>query len=266
MEKPSEKELYLKCLWENSPATQRQRMSQYKRLRLFKDVDLELWTIDDAFKFLMTKKSVNTQYNFVAIFLRFHPDWREELQPYVDELISERSKCAVARNRDQLEWLPRKVDLDNHEDMLFDQGKWKEFIISYLLTHVYCRSQDIQAWVKDEHQALGYENYLVRYPSYVEFIRNKYKTVKTYGPKRCIIHDSRFQHALRQLNANDRIAHSNAEIRAATYKNIGEGSYFKICTLDTCENGRNVLNIINHMSKSRGTDFSTMVLNYNLQN
>ncbi len=265
MDKPLEVELYRQSLWSNSPKTQIQRVKQYNLLRKYLDKDLEEWTVEDALGFLATQRTVNTQYSYIAVFLHFHEEWRTDLQPYIDELVKARTDCAIQRNKEQLEWLPRKHKLLEHANELYRTGQWKKFIISYLMTNTYCRSQDVCAWIKDDHQMLGYENYLVRHPTHVEFIRNQYKTVKTYGPKRCSIHDPRFRHAVQQLPANDRVAHHHVDVIAATYKRIGEGSYFKVLVLDTCERGEKVLNNLSFMSRSRGTNFETMCLNYNLQ-
>ncbi len=265
MDKPLEVELYRQSLWSNSKRTQTHRVHQYKLLRKYKDVDLDLWDVEDAFGFLATRNSIHTQYNFIAVFLHFHPEWRGDMQPYIDELVSARFDRTIQRNKEQFTWLPRKADLVRHENELFDTGQWKKFIISYLLSNTYCRSQDVCAWVKDPHQMLGYENYLVRHQTHVEFIRNKYKTVKTYGPKKCTINDKRFRDAVDKLASNERIAFYTNEVQAATYKRIGEGGHFKVCVLDVCESGESVLSRLSYMSKSRGTNFETMVLNYNLQ-
>lgn len=265
MDKPSEKELYRRSLWSNSDRTKRHRLSQYNILRKYKDVDLEFWCVDDALGFLTTQQTVNTQYSFIAVFIHFHEEWREELQPVIDTLVAARREDTIDRNKHQFEWLPRKADLVRHENYLYDSGQWKKFIISYLYSNTYCRTQDVAAWVKDPHQALGYENYLVRHETHVEFIRNKYKTVKTYGPKRCNIYDQRFRHAVAQIPANDRITNDRSDGISATCNNIGEGGHFKVLVLDVCESGVNVLSNLSYMSRSRGTNFNTMCLNYNLQ-
>lgn len=265
MEKPSELELFRKSLFDRSPKTVDLYCKLYIYARRFKDVDIERWDIEDVFNSLDIIPNINTRYSMLNFFCVIRPDLKADLRPYRDVLVEQRTASAIERNQAQLAFLPRKKELDEHEEKLFESQQWKQFIVHYLLTHTYCRAQDCYAYVKDENQQLGYDNYLVRTNTHVNFIRNKYKTVKTYGPKSTIITDYKFRFAVDQLQPDTQVAKNGIDIKKATYRGIGEGAYFKICVLDVCESGKNVLCQLKFLEQSRGTDIDTMILNYNLQ-
>jgi hypothetical protein len=265
MEKPAEIELFRRSLFARSPHTQDVYLYQYRKARKFHDKDMETWDIQEVFDLLETFPNINTRYGMLSFFCVIRPDFRDDLRPYRDVLVQLRKESAIERNQAQLTHLPRKKDLDAHEDMLFESQDWKNYVIHFLLTHTYCRNQDCFAWIKDEGQQLGYENYLVRSSTHVTFIRNKYKTVKAYGVKRNVLTDTKFRFAVSQLMPDTQIAKNGLQVAKATYKGVGEGAYFKICVLDVCESGKNVLSQIKHMELSRGTDLDTMITNYNLQ-
>lgn len=72
-------------------------------------------------------------------------------------------------------------------DGLFNDGHYMAYILNYLCYHYGVRNEDLRIHFNDP---MG--NYLVKTKHGIEYIRQDYKTIKTYGPKRHVITDAKF--------------------------------------------------------------------------
>jgi hypothetical protein len=107
------------------------------------------------------------------------------------------------------------------------------------------------------------------------YIRNRYKTAETYGPKTHKITDEKFTFAIKKIyqlmKKKDHEEYVNPiipnpstisyRIQSATYKSLGEGAYVKICI----NHFRKDIEALQRISENRGTDLNTLLTDYNIQ-
>lgn len=160
-------------------------------------------------------------------------------------------------------------------DKLYEDGKWTDYIINYLLINYFVRNEDLNFDIveRKKHMNDKTKNYIwldVRRKKAV-YVRNKYKTAKTYGTKIYTITDENFIKALREvqkcqnkgLDCGVFIPNENQigyYIQKATYNNLGETLYMKILVKTYSNN----LLKIKEISEARGTDINTIIESYNL--
>ena len=101
----------------------------------------------------------------------------------------------------------------------------------------------------------------------VTFIRNNYKTSNTYGTKTDVISDEKFLTAMKRMKTkigtNNFIPNPDDPsyyVKKSTYKQIGEGAYFKILV----DSNRGDLQKLKSMGNSRGTALDTIATNYDI--
>jgi hypothetical protein len=107
------------------------------------------------------------------------------------------------------------------------------------------------------------------------YIRNRYKTAETYGPKTHKITDEKFTFAIKkiyqQTKKEDHEEYVNLivpnpstisyRIQSLTYKSLGEGAYVKICI----NHFRKDVEALQRISENRGTNLNTLLTDYNIQ-
>ena len=171
--------------------------------------------------------------------------------------------------------LPTLEELEEYTQYLYDNHKWTDYIINYLLLNLQVRNQDLNFKIvmrlKDTTNTD--KNYIWLTHKKCVFIRNVYKTEGTYGQKVNTILDVDFRHALKMVaqhqkhNEDAGVFTSGQEqigyyIKKSTYKNIGEGAYMKIIIDST----RGDLQKLKQISENRGTSIKTLIENYDLAN
>jgi len=164
--------------------------------------------------------------------------------------------------------LPVYADLVNFLDDLFKRGVWQDYIINYLLLHYGVRNMDLNLIVtKDKiNKQNKVDNFLLVQSKNILFIRNKYKTAKTYGRKIETIANKDFLYAVKQygdgflLGSKDHRISNNmgSVIQDKTLNKIGEGNIFKILVENSTKNG------LTKLYANRGTSVSTIVESYSI--
>lgn len=163
--------------------------------------------------------------------------------------------------------LPTLNDLDEYTDYLYNSKKWFEYIINYLLINYQTRNKDLNFTIvnlkrdtKDPER-----NFMWLERNKVTFIRNNYKTSGTYGTKIDVIKDEEFVTAIKKMKlkiGTDNFIPNEDNVgyfvKKSTYKEIGEGAYFKILV----NANRGNLQELKKMGESRGTDLNTIATNY----
>jgi hypothetical protein len=148
--------------------------------------------------------------------------------------------------------LPPLGDLYEYLDQLYNDKKYEQYIINFLLINYGVRNKDLDCFITNVQKIIDDEFYsqlnilLVFKGSTVKWIRNNYKTYKTYGQKIIIINDGKFYDAIKQLpnnswllnNKGDRISETaiGKHIQRRTYQDLNEGEIFKIivkCKFET---------------------------------
>lgn len=192
-----------------------------------------------------------------------------------------------------------------HQFMLkeYDAGRYKNYIVNYMLLHFYCRNVDCNVKIFKNHDPCVEDyNYLVFYqkqgessktPEKVIWKRNVYKTKEIYGKQEHIIRNRGIQ-GRNFCNAVARLWEMEAEggnknelringvpllktlkgeqvsnnacgwyVANCCYQALGEGKYLKVI-LNDINNKPNTMNILNMISNSRGTGAKHLITDYNI--
>jgi len=170
-------------------------------------------------------------------------------------------------NAKLLEELPSYESLLEHMEELYDQKQYREYLIMYILTNYYTRNYDmvLDIVTKKSDMTDDKKNYiwLVKGKEQALYLRNNYKTSKTYGYKQHTIIDEKALHAIKMLKGQKLIECSNPAyfVKNAT-GGLGEGRVLKIVIDHYRKLGD--LQKIQEIASSRGTDLRTIVLEYDI--
>jgi len=221
--------------------------------------------------------SQNTYFN-LAILLKKHNDLNyTSLENYREENKLRIEKLRIIVNKKKKGKAPTLNQLKEHNNRLYREQNWRGFILDYLLNSLHVRNADLDIIVTISGRKLNSnENYLIIRKNSITYIRNDYKTSKTYGQKRNQIASKKFRHAILQFMGDDsqKFLLTNSEnqrltkgsinryIQKYTFKGLSESDINRayITAIDTKGN----LNELKRYSKNRGTSIDTLIDNYNL--
>jgi hypothetical protein len=148
----------------------------------------------------------------------------------------------------------------------YEDGEWKKFIVNYLMMSYGVRNMDTDVEiVKSKKDATDdKQNYLILSKDKVTWIRNKYKTFKTFGQQTHEITDPEFvravkKHGVGRLFTEGQLSNS---IRKLLIDKMNEARIFKMLIDDAYD--KKDTKRINELSKSRGTSISTIKSFYNV--
>lgn len=174
--------------------------------------------------------------------------------------------------------LPELSVLINYTRNLFDEEKFQSYIINYLLIKFGVRNKDVNCFITDDKNIVKENNsinYLYVTPKSVYFIRNDYKTVTTYGPKKNNIPDKKFFEAIKTLPNNSWLLKQDGGIihetnlteyvKKHTYNGLTETDYFKI-NIKHAMKSESTKSLLQKLSDYRGTDFNTILRYYTIGN
>ena len=180
--------------------------------------------------------------------------------------------------------LPSYSDIVEYMNYLYDKSEWTDYIINYLLINLQVRNQDLDFTIVSRKKDATDNNknymWLQNTKGKATFIRNVYKTASInapdgtnhgYGQKINNITDKKFIVALRRvlgcqksgLDCGTFIPTKSAiayHLQKATYKQIGEGKYFKIIV----NHFRNNIDKLKEISENRGSDLRTILTSYDI--
>ena len=175
-------------------------------------------------------------------------------------------------NRILPEKLPSIEEYDTFIENLWQKGMHREYIINYLMRYHYVRNLDCIFDIvatKAETLADKTKNYLwinKRNLSIV-YIRNNYKTFKTYGQKSVEIKNERFIKSVKvcfkQMYAfpiSEDPALIGYHITRMSFEKLGESNCLKIIINAYRSNYQK----IEEISRSRGTNTQTLMTSYNI--
>ena len=189
------------------------------------------------------------------------------------------------KNVELKENLPSYSDIVEYMNYLYDKSEWTDYIINYLLINLQVRNQDLDFTIvsrkKDATDSKTNYMWLQNTKGKATFIRNVYKTATInapdgtnhgYGQKVNNITDKKFIVALRRvlgcqksgLDCGVFIPTKSAiayHLQKATYKQLGEGKYFKIIV----NHFRNNIDKLKEISENRGTDLKTILNSYDIE-
>ena len=204
---------------------------------------------------------------------------RQNKQMPVDTLTSQRTTnkgevTEMLKQANLFTDLPPLSALDDHLEDLWNKSMYRDYIVNFLIRHHYVRNQDcIFDIVDTKRETLDNPNlnylWLDRKKQMVHYIRNNYKTARTYGQKVTKIDNERFITAVKKchrqmycfpLTTNeDQIGYY---IQKMTLKNpadpegkgLGEGACLKIII----NHYKNDITRLKEISKSRGSSGTSL--------
>ena len=170
---------------------------------------------------------------------------------------------------------PPLDELKEYLEELYNNEEWEKYVLNYLLINYGVRNKDVDVFITD-NSAIPDEdkNLLIVRGFSVDWVRNIYKTAKTYGQKVIKIKDEKFLDAVRKLpnnswllnNKGNHISESavGKHIVRRTYMGLSEADIFKILVKDITTKGKNVLSNLNELSNYRGSSLVTIKDSYDL--
>jgi hypothetical protein len=215
----------------------------------------------------MTKASTRLDQLNLVIVLRIIQELpNEKLKEYRTELAKERLQNQIPKMNLVKDTLMSKPDFEAELLKTYEAGDYKKFIVNYLMLNFGTRNLDLNVIiVKDAKEATDpKQNYLILKPKKVTWIRNIFKTSKTFGTQTHDITDVEFvtavkKHGIGRIFAEGQLSNGmkklliNGMLESRIFKMLIDAAFDK---KDTAE--------INRLSKSRGTSIATIKSFYNV--
>lgn len=190
----------------------------------------------------------------------------EKLKQYRGELAKERLLNQPAKMNELKKSLMSKADFETGLMNSYENGEYKKFVINFLMLNYGTRNMDNDVRIiKDAKEMTDdKKNYLIFKPKKVTWVRNTYKTSKTFGTQTHIITDPEFISAVKKLGFGDmfRPLQLSNEMKKLLINAMNEAKIFKMLIDDAYV--RKDTNRINELSKSRGTSIGTIMSFYDI--
>ena len=178
-------------------------------------------------------------------------------------------------------------DLPSYEQLLSELKQIEDpvkYIVNFLMIYVNTRNQDImtiQVCDKPKEDYEADKNYLIlnQGTNKITFIRNVYKTVRKYGPKKNTINSKMLASKIKQFLGEDEeqkplfVQRNGKPISSSSYtsyiknftiKGLSEAQIMKIYMKHIDEKGD--YNMLRKASNNRGTSMSTLLSDYDMTN
>ena len=208
-----------------------------------------------------------------------------QMEKFREQLRDEATKFKINKNKEKKDGLPSLSTLNEFTKNLYNDKKYEEYIVNYLLLNFNCRNADLLIKIvnttKDIIPELNY-NYLIVRDTYIEFRRFNYKTAFKYGTKNKRFKSVKLKTAINELlkkrgkddgcfllldNSLNPYVEENigSKIRRMTYNEIGEGNYLKVIILDIQnKEPQKLINKLQGISENRGTALDILTKDYNI--
>lgn len=214
-----------------------------------------------------TKKTLSTRKAYASTFskyLKFLDKDNKFIHTYLANINKELSKVHLERTKRLSVNAPQYFELTAKMEQYFKDKKYREYVVMFLLLNYGVRNQDLICHVTNKNDTINdKENYFIKNPAYIIWVRNVYKTSDKYGTKRIRIVNHSFIEAIYNI---DYVLKPNDNIDRIIKKITGGVTESTICKiiLET----KTSINAIDDLSKSRGTSIETLKnsYNFNLQN
>ena len=274
----AEYDKFMKSVEDKSTATQKQYRIQYNKLYKLLDKPVNETSENKILEIVKEQSNVNNQQALLNIGLVVRKLYGLSVKKLED--FREKNKKTITadikkKNVELKETLPSYDDLIQYTEILWESSEWTDYIINYLLINYQVRNEDLDFTIikrkKDANDTT--KNYMWLQSGKVTYIRNRYKTDKTYGKKVNVITNKQFITAIRrvlgcqdsELKCGIFIPNKNAiayYIIKATYKQLGEGKYVKIII----NHFRKNLDKLKEISENRGTSLNEILKSYDIEN
>lgn len=249
-----------------SPKTEKVYLSIVKRLEKlnFKFPGKKAEKVDYIKEFFLENKMEKAStrldlLNLVIVLRTIQELSTEKLKEYRAELSKERLTSQVNKMQSVKETLMSLADFNAELMRAYEAGEYKKFIVNYLMSHYGVRNMDVDInIVKSKSGMTPTQNYLLLGKDKVTWIRNQYKTMKTFGIQQHEITDPEFVSASKKQGIGRLFAEGQLSngIRKLLINGMGEAKIFKMVIDDSYD--KKDTKRINELSKSRGTSIATI--------
>ena len=278
----------LKTITENlKPTTAKTYDNSYKRLRVLLELKdkrkpIKNMSLNNIIEKLNTVENPNTKYSmFVVIKKLFNSESnRNDIDELDKKIREEKRDHQIAKNGNLKKELPTYKELN---DAIKKETDPIKYIINFLFLKVSTRNMDI-AYI-DIHKSVENEDDLDKDRNHIYikdgkaiFIRNKYKTFRSYGQKRNIISVKKFVDTIKTLLGDkDKVA--LFATKKGTPIAVGAiGSYFRRFMILGLKEGEIMKIVLKHIDEegsydqlrrvasNRGTSIGTLLKEYDITN
>lgn len=251
-----------------SDASKKIYLSVLKRMLKYGfDINKKL-TIKNINKLLSNVEKPSSKLEFINLIIVLgNPD--EKILLKLKELRTELNKVRLTKNIETMNKVGENLmSYDTFLKILnklYEDKNYKDFILNYLMIIYGLRNLDLNLFVchKKCKEIDPKTNYLILNGSKVRYIRNVYKTAKTYGPQEHIIKDEKLIDALKNIQPgfilNQTTTPGNELKKRLILK---EAQAFKMI-IDHYYELKDTTKI-NELSKTRGTSIDTIKNFYNI--
>ena len=276
---------FMESIESKSDATKKQYRIQYNKLLKLTEKPIAETSEKKIIELLDTIENKNNSQALLNIALLVRKLNKLSVKQLEDKREKDKKKIFTAikeKNIDLKDNLPEYKEIVEYTDYLFEKSEYTDFIINWLLINIQVRNQDLDFTIvtrkKDANDKN--KNYMWVQPNKLTYIRNVYKTAKIntpdgetgYGKKTNVITNPKMILAMKRvmgcqksgLDCGTFIPNKSAiayHLQKATYKQLGEGKYFKIVV----NHFRNNLDKIKEISENRGTDIKTILNFYDIE-
>jgi hypothetical protein len=276
---------FMESIENKSDATKKQYRIQYNKLLKLTEKPIAETSEKKIIELLNDIENKNNSQALLNIALLVRKLNKLSVKQLEEKREKDKKKIFTAikeKNVDLRENLPDYNEIVEYTDYLFEKSEYTDFIINWLLINIQVRNQDLDFTIvtrkKDANDKE--KNYMWVQPNKLTYIRNVYKTAKIntpdgetgYGKKTNVITNPKMILAIKRvmgcqksgLDCGTFIPNKSSiayHLQKATYKQLGEGKYFKIVV----NHFRNNLDKIKEISENRGTDIKTILNFYDIE-
>ena len=189
----------------------------------------------------------------------------EKLKEYRSELKQQQKAHQVSKMSDAGDKLMSYEDFTKALGEAYKKEEWKKYIVNTLMMRYGVRNKDLNlSIVKTKKEMKEGENYLLLKKDKVVYIRDDYKTHKTYGKKTHEIHDKLFNEAVKKAGVGKLIpeAQTSNGLRKLYINKMGEAKVFKMM-IDHYYDADDATSI-KRLAADRGTSLSVVQGFYNV--
>lgn len=250
---------------------------QYNKLRKALDKDISDASQKKIIAISTNEPNVNAMQallNIGILVRKFNDLDTKELTRKREENRHLLSKHIKEKNKQLADTLPSLQDLEDYTEQLYKNGKWKDYIINYLLINYQTRNADLHFDLVNRKMDANdpNKNYIWLRNKTATYIRNVYKTAGSYGQKVHKITDPKFVFAIRRVMGLQRSGLGEGTfiptesqvgyyVMRSTYKELGEGKYVKI----VIDAHRDNLQKLREISENRGTSIDELLFSYDIK-
>jgi len=278
-----------KITTELRPTTAKAYDSSYKRLRTILELKdkrkpIKKLSLDDIIDKLNTVENPNTKYSMFVIVKKLFTSKssKDKINQLDQKIKDEKRQHQIKKNGVLKKELPSYKELS---DAIKKEEDPMKYVINFITFKVNTRNSDI-AYI-DIHKSVDNEDELAKDRNHIYikdgkaiFIRNVYKTYRSYGQKKNIINVKKFVDMIKKiLGDKDKLAlfaKRNGQpilvgaigsyFRKYMLLGLNEGEIMKIVLKYIDDMGKGGYDMLRRVANNRGTSINTLLKEYDISN